>query len=564
MKLLPLLFVPKVLSVKNSLNTKKTLERLPFTLLGVAFWLFVYIVFRKLLIYFKGTEILGDILSAKLLSMVFLSFLSLLMMSNILTALSTFYLSRDLEILFARPVETEKIQTAKTLETFLTSSWMVILFALPVFIAYGHVYKAGFIYYIVLPVIFISFLLIPAGIGITVTHVIAKILPASSARSIVMALGILFFLGVLLLLRFMQPEKLLRPEAFPTLLEYLTSIGVDSPFMPHYWATQALLPLLTGRGGEGIFYTLVLISNGAFFLLIASWAGSLFYIDALDKALSSKREGHRLPLERLLLGTSRFREGGTSGLRKALMLKDLKIFLRDQSQWPQLFLLVVLIVIYVYNFKVLPLETIGGTSFFISNFIGFFNLGLAGFVLSAVAARFLFPAVSLEGQTFWIIKSSPLSMKEFLYSKLLSGLIPLVILSEILTLGTNLILGIKGVMMFLSLGIIFLMTLSIGGLGVGLGAIYPNFKYENIASIPMGFGGIFFMILSLLCVGLTVLFSAWPLYLYFNAKLLGGVFTHWEVFQISLSLLMVVVINALCFYIPLRIGVKKLENIEHF
>jgi len=193
MRLLPLLFVPKVLSVKNSLSTKKTLERVPFTLLGVAFWLFVYIVFRKLLIYFKGVDVLGDILSAKLLSMVFLSFLSLLMMSNILTALTTFYLSRDLEILFTRPVETKKIQTAKTLETFLTSSWMVIFFALPVFIAYGHVYKAGFIYYIALPLIFISFLLIPAGIGITVTHVIARILPASSARSIVMALGILFF-----------------------------------------------------------------------------------------------------------------------------------------------------------------------------------------------------------------------------------------------------------------------------------------------------------------------------------------------------------------------------------
>lgn len=555
MRLLPLLFTPKVLSVKNSLNTRETLERLPFTLLGVAFWLFVYIVFRKLLIYFKGTEILGDILSAKLLGMVFLSFLSLLLMSNILTALSTFYLSRDLEILFTRPVETEKIQTAKTLETFLTSSWMVILFALPVFIAYGHVYKAGFIYYALLPLIFISFLLIPAGIGITITHVIAKILPASSARSIVMALGILFFLGVLLLLRFMQPEKLLRPEAFPTLLEYLTGIGIDSPFMPHYWATQALLPLLMGKEGESIFYTLLLISNGAFFLLIASWTGSFFYIDALDKALSSKVKGHRLPLEFLL-------SGRTSGLRKALMLKDLRIFLRDQSQWPQLFLLLVLVVIYVYNFKVLPLETIPGTSFFISNFIGFLNLGLAGFVLSAVAARFLFPAVSLEGQTFWIVKSAPLSIKEFLYSKLICGLIPLIILSEALVLGTNLILGIKGVMMFLSMGIIFFMTLSISGLGIGLGAIYPKFKYDNIASIPMGFGGIFFMILSLLCVALTVLLSAWPLYLYFNARLIGRVFTQWEVFQISLSLLMVIVINALCFYVPLRIGVKRLEAAE--
>lgn len=556
MRFLPLLFIPKVLSLKNSLDTRRILSRFPLTLLGVGFWLFIYIIFRKVLIYFKSTEVFGDILTAKLLSMVFLSFLSLLIMSNILTSLSTFYLSRDLELLFTRPVSTKKIQTAKTLETFLASSWMVILFALPVFIAYGNVYKAGPIYYIALPLIFISFLLIPTGIGITVTHIIAKALPAKSAHNVIMVLGILFFLTVLLLFRFLQPEKFLRPESFPTLLEYLTNIARDSAFMPYYWVTQALLPLLIGKKvDDSIFYTLVLISNGAFLLLIASWVGSFSYRDALNKALSSKRQGIRFPLECFL-------PQKMSKLRKALMVKDLKIFLRDNSQWPQLLLLVALVVIYVYNFKVLPLNAIPGASFLLSNFIGFMNLGLAGFVLSAIAARFLFPAVSLEGQTFWIIKSSPINMKEFLYSKLISGLTPLIILSEVLVLTTNLILEIKGVMMFLSMATIFLMTLSIGGLGVGLGAIYPKFKYDNIAAIPMSFGGMLFMILSLLFVTLTVLFEAWPLYLYFNARLTGRAFMQWEILQIGFSLLMVIVINAACFYIPLRIGVKRLEETE--
>ena len=555
MRIAPLLLTPKILSFKNSINIKKILNRLPFVLLGIFFWLFIYIIFYKILIYFKSIDVLGDILAAKLLSMIFLSFLSLMVMSNIITALSTFYLSKDIELLLTRPVAIKNIQSAKTVETFLTSSWMVILFALPVLIAYGNVYRAGILYYLELPFIFIPFLLIPAGIGITATHIIAKTLPAKNARDVLMLLGIIFFLAIFLFFRFLQPEKFLKPESFPTLLEYLVSIGTDSVFMPYYWITQALLPLLTGENGEGIFYTLVLISNAAFFMLIASWSGFLFYRDAVNKALSSKRQAIRLPLEK-------FFSGKIPKLGTALMIKDLKIFLRDNSQWPQLLLLLALVVIYVYNFKVLPLDAITGSAFIISNFIAFLNLILAGFVLSAIAARFLFPAVSLEGQAFWVIKSSPVPMKDFLRSKLISGLAPLIILSQVLIFTTNLILHVKGIMLIISLATILLMTLAIGGLGIGLGAVYPRFQYDNIASIPMGFGGILFMILALLSVTLTVLFEAWPLYSYLNDKLIGRAFGTWEIIQTCIILTIVIAINIVCFYIPLRIGLKRLEESE--
>lgn len=553
MKILPLPLIPRVLSFRNSLNTKKILNRLPFALLGVIFWLFIYIIFHNILIYFKSIEVFGDILSAKLLSMIFLSFLTLLIMSSIITALSTFYLSRDIEFLLIKPVDVKKIQYAKTIETFLTSSWMVISFALPVLIAYGNVYKAGILYYLALPIIFIPFLLIPTGIGITITHIVAKTLPARNARDVLMLLGTIFLFAIFLLFRFLQPEKFLNPESFPTLLEYLTSMGTDSVFMPYYWITQALLPLLRGEKGNSIFYILVLISNAAFFMLIASWSGFLLYRDAINKALGSKRRGIRLPLERILSGT-------ILKFRAALMIKDLKIFLRDNSQWPQLLLLLALVVIYVYNFKVLPLDAIPAASFIVSNFIAFFNLILAGFVLSAIAARFLFPAVSLEGEAFWIIKASPVTMKDFLRSKLISGLIPLIILSEILVFTTNLILHIEGIMMIISLATILLMTLAIGGLGIGLGAVYPRFGYNNIASISMGFGGILFMILALFSVTLTVLLEAWPLYLYLSNKMIGKTFGTWEITQTCISFMGVITINAICFYAPLRIGVKSIEG----
>jgi ABC-2 type transport system permease protein len=52
------------------------------------------------------------------------------------------------------------------------------------------------------------------------------------------------------------------------------------------------------------------------------------------------------------------------------------------------------------------------------------NVGLAAFVLSAIAARFVFPAVSTEGEAFWIIQAAPVALKTFLWIKFFLYAIP--------------------------------------------------------------------------------------------------------------------------------------------
>ena len=69
--------------------------------------------------------------------------------------------------------------------------------------------------------------------------------------------------------------------------------------------------------------------------------------------------------------------------------------------------------------------------------ISFLNLGLAGFVLAAVAARFLFPSVSLEGRQMWLLRSSPLDLRAMLWSKYWIGTVPLLVLALLITVVTN-------------------------------------------------------------------------------------------------------------------------------
>jgi ABC-2 type transport system permease protein len=530
-------------------------------LLGLGFWAFMYGVSFRVLTYFRTIEGLGDLLALRLLSMILLTFFSILVFSNIVASLSTFYLSGELDLLLSAPVGTERIYRAKFIETAIDSSWMTLIYGLPVFIAYGAVFKASVAYYLGLVLALVPFVIIPASIGIIVTMLLVNAFPARRAKDLLVLLGLLFFVVLYILFRMLRPEKLVDPDMFPSLVQYLTALRAPvSPLLPSYWATETLSSLLRKKTADIGFNLLMLWSTGLAGIVIGEWVcGKIYYA-----GWSRSQEGRKAALSRSRAVDSFFRllTAPFRGTTRAIVLKDVKLFFRDTSQWSQLFLLFALMVVYIYSFKLLPLDRAAMPSFYLQNMISFLNLGMVGFVTSAVAVRFVFPAVSLEGASFWIIRSAPLSLKAFLWAKFWSSLLPLLALAEVLIVLSNKLLKVTPFMMGLGILTTFLMTFGITALGVGLGAVFPKFKYENAAQIPTGFGGIVYMLLTMLFIGLVITLEAWPVYKIFSAQSMGNRITPSAWLSITLSFTAVLVANVLSVILPMKIGLKRLENRE--
>jgi ABC-2 type transport system permease protein len=206
-------------------------------------------------------------------------------------------------------------------------------------------------------------------------------------------------------------------------------------------------------------------------------------------------------------------------VRRQLLVKDLKIFLRDVSQWSQLLLLLALMLIYLYNFRVLDLNRIPYMSGFIKNVYAFVNLGMAGFVLATVAVRFVFPAVSAEGPAFWLIRKSPITMHDFLWSKFWTGLFPVLALTETLTIAANELLGVDPFLKLVAALAIVLLSFALVGLATGLGARYPRFTADNPSQVAGSYGGVAFMILAVLVIIVTLVLLGWPSTTYLIFKL---------------------------------------------
>ena len=522
---------------------------------GLLFWSFIFGVLYRLLVYFRGVQEIGPLLAGKLLGLILVGFFSILMLSNIITALSSFFLAKDLDMLVAGPVDWLKLYGAKLLETILHSSWMVALMSVPMFTAYGVAYDGGWWFPLIVLAVFIPFLVIPGVLGSVVTLVLVNVFPARRTRDILSVIAVLAAGGIVLLFRVVRPERLARPEGFRSLVDFVAILRTPtSPMLPSEWASEAVMSWLGFRLDLLPFY--LLWTTAATAVVIGAFMHRWLYLKGFSKAQESGQRWARAGLFQSVAGRV-LKPLGV--LRRELVLKEVRLFFRDSTQWSQLILLAVLVVVYVFNIKYLPLRG-EGITFFLVNVVPFLNLVLSGFVLASIAARFIFPAVSLEGRTLWLLRSSPMSVKDLLWSKFWVGTLPLLILALGIVGLTDYLLDVSVFMFVVSVLTIAMMTFAVAGLAIGFGTLFPQFETENAAQIPTSFGGLLFMMSSIAVIAGVVILEASPVYSYLASKTFTRAKADPTEMVVGFGLAAALCLTATI--LPIKIAMKRLDAVE--
>ena len=248
--------------------------------------------------------------------------------------------------------------------------------------------------------------------------------------------------------------------------------------------------------------------------------------------------------------------------RRQLLVKDLKVFVRDVSQWSQLLLLLALVLVYLYNFRVLDLDRIPYMSGVIKNAYAFLNLGMAGFVMATVTVRFVFPAVSAEGAAFWIIRSAPISLEDFLWSKFWTGLVPVLLLTECLTIVGNEFLGTDPFLKQVAAVAVAFMAFALVGLAAGLGARYPRFGADNPSQVAGSYGGVAFMVLAVLYVLIMIALLGWPSSVYLFAQTRQRPLTDAQQWMMAASFGAAAAMSVAIWLLGMRSGVTALQQMD--
>ena len=480
-------------------------------LFGLAVCVVLYLVSIRVITYFNKQNELGTILSLKIFQMAWITMFAMLIFSCMVSAVSTLFLSKDNEIVFAAPIQAADLFFMRYCTTSIYTSWMMVIFSLPIFAAYGRIFAAGLLYWPLMLTTVLATAAIASGFGMAVTVVLVNLFPARRTKDIVIYLSICFGIFIYIMFRLMRPEDLVDPDKYGQFIDYLSTISEPSaPYVPAAWAANLLSNYLLDHEVDWLLVGLLVTTPFVLFFA-GEWAMQRWFFPGYSKSQESFGGYRRF------MTPGRYRNNP----RLWIFRKETKTFLRDSTEWSQLFMIGALVVVYLYNFKVLPVDRAPIKEEYISNLVSFLNIGLTGFVIASLSARFVYPSIGAEGGSFYILRTSPLSMSRYLLYKFLFYIVPFTCLALILLVVSNHLLHIEGHMWWISLLTGTLITWTVVALALGFGCIHADFKAENRAAALGGMGAILFLFTALTFEMAIIFLGGLPAYRLIKTSLKG-------------------------------------------
>ncbi len=524
----------------------------------------------------------------RILALILLLAFTVLLFSGFSTALSSLYLSNDMDMLLSAPVPMRAVFVVK-LSLGLGIAYILLLgFGLPYILGMGIGLGYNVVYY---PVAILGLLilpLIPTGLSAIGVIWLVRILPPGRIRDILAVVGALF--SVLFYLLSQLPGLLANNSNRGALSGTGQTISrfalSDTPWLPSTWAARAMEAAGKGdwRGlaAWGILYfgLSLLVFIGCLEIAERAYYGGWANIASVGgrnrRSLERERTARKLahpdqpqngsPSERLVAvvtaAPKQERAGGLlSGGTQAVVDKDFTALRRDPTGFSQLLWPIAVAVVLLLN-----LTSFGSRSGSSGADFGQFSqftrraadlsfiwpVAITVFASAAICAYFGLAAISRERRSIWMLKMAPVSWWEVLGGKFIIAYVPLAAFGLLISVVYGLLTGLTPALIAASVALSLFTNLGVTGVCIGLGGMLPNFTADNPQRQTSTAAGCLFFPILILYILLTV------------GSVAGGVLLGNGSFGLPLilGLLLSVVITGLAAWLPLKMAVDSLERLE--
>ncbi len=420
----------------------------------------------------------------------------LIFVSSSIFGLFNFFKNEADDWIMATP-EFENLSWIKFFRALIDSSWPLLILALPLLLAVQNVFNFSHSYFLLITVNILFFSIFVSGAAIVIIFLISLILKSLKIKSfkvLSFSVGLISILmGGLIWSRIVAVDISTLFQVQEAIDPDLTYLKDNFSIFPSYFPAAAIFYSQLENIEEVLGNTIpVLIVFSAILLLFIILKRKFLYIWQLFREASFEAKPETKKFKTRIIPVM------PKSKEDTIFKKELLFNFRSSKNLFWLGFLTILMLAQVGVINLLARYTeIAGNDLSTSALISGLQMGVILFFTSALILRFVFPSLSQEGSTSWILGSAPIDFKKIFevkynfYSLLLFFIGLMALLLYLVSLEISLEIGL------LSFLIMSVSIFTLTRIGLSLGTIFINFKTDDPQKLSTSAPGIAFTLIAL-------------------------------------------------------------------
>ena len=549
----------KIISFAKTSFTFKANEIFKHAGGGIIYIAFAYGSFeftRQLVNYLLTQLRIGMFLLHEFISIILFIFFITVNIGNIIVSYSTLYKSQEVIYLFTKPINPAKIFLIKFFDNFFYSSSTFLFIVLAVMAGYAVHFQLNLLTTSALVLLnFFPFMFSAASLGVIILLIVIKIASKYGLKKVLITIGASYVVVLFVFFKLTSPVNMANEvmKYYPHIDRYFGElIPLAIKYIPSNWLSESMYWISQGDVNSALPYFIYQVSLSIVLLSIAALLGHKWYFQTWLMSLKIQtkiREERKNRIKFFIFEkVSRFRSK-----TEAMLKKDFHLFIREPNQ--VIHLAVLLFMISIFLASISGLTLLGRGNFYLKSTIFLIVFLFNALLISTLSLRFVFPLISLEGLTFWKVKTAPITNKKILRIKLLPPFLIILFISQMLSIFSNrkfpaeLVLLACVLSIFVAIAMIFL--------NFGMGGFFAVYKEKKPIRISSSQGASIAFLLNLIYMVFLIAVLFFPMSKYFEARFYN---THFSYIQFLMPVSAIVIISLIIAAIFYRIALYSLKR----
>lgn len=545
-----------LIKFQEAFSARSIIKNIGSSAVYILFAAGIYIFTKNILSYLIDDVKIGLYLLHRFFFVVLFLLFMTVNIGNMVVSYSTFFKNNEVGFLLTKPISFTKIFLIKFLDNFFYSSSTLLLMVTASLTGYISYFGLPW-YFILIAVVFLilPFLLIAGTLGAITLLSIMMLASKFGLKKILASIAILYGVFIILFYTFSSPVQLVTNvfKYFPNLDNYFGFL--ESPIvklLPNNWVADAFYWISAGKlvAAGWNFYLLIVVAF-LFVMFALVLARKWFY----KSWLIFLNVSNELQTKKKTSGKSFFSFEKKSSLNpgnEALLKRELLLFIREPSQWTHFLVMIFLIIIFILSISSIDITFLNTYNTYLKTMIYLIIYLFNVFLIATMSLRFIFPLVSLEGETIWKIRSSPLNNKKVMLTRLSIYFFVIFSIGQLLNFVSN--YQFPAVILIISQLNTALVTTTLVSFNFGMGSLYANFKEKNPIRVASSQGASLTFLFTIIFLVFLILLLFAPLSNYF---LKFDNFNSASVSQLLTTTVMLAIITIIISYLSITTGIKN-------